>query len=126
VRPGGPDSTSSAVLHVRCLEDRTRVLVQTPDRFSPANQPERLRVYDVPVRIRIDQLPVQAQTWRESDDATAISAPKAIALARQMAGKRRMRVEYVTHDRGARVVTFPIHGLEQRLGEVARACNWRC
>ena len=120
----GDTAARSAVLHVRCLEDRTRVFVQTRDRFSPADQPERLRVYEVPVRLRIDDRPVQAQTWRESDDATAIHAPKAIALARQLAGRRRVRIEYTTYDRGARVVTFPIHGLEQRLGEVAKACHW--
>lgn len=118
-------STESATLYVYCLENRTRVSVQTPDRFSPPDQPEKMRVYDVPVRLRVDEEPVQEAVWEESSDGTALSAPRPVALAKRLAGRRRLRLEYTPHEAPPRLAVFDVTGLEHHLGAVARTCNWK-
>ena len=124
VEPEQADEPGSARLVVACREDRTTLRVETLHRFSPADQPERQRIYEVPVQLRIDDGPVQEQVWRETPDATGLLAPNPIRLARRLAGARRFRVRYTPHEAQPVTVIFAVSGLETRLGRVAETCHW--
>lgn len=117
---GWLNETHRPTLYVRCRENETDVFVVTgvnPDvewgLFQQAT-----------VRLRLDEDKPTRQTWSESTDGKALFAPRAVTLARRLAGASTLRFEFTPFQASPQTVTFHLDGLASRLPQVAGACGW--
>lgn len=110
-------SPTRATLWVRCMEDRTNLLIGF----------ERYTTDDQSVKFRLDDGSIQTQ-WMESmrggDGMGIWSGSRAIPFIRNMFGKEEMVIAYNTYT-GPVEFTFDISGLRERIGPLASACNWK-
>lgn len=113
--------THRPTLVIRCLENKTEVIVHTEVTANP-----ELGLYnEYSVRIRFDSGKPIKQRWSGSTNNEALFAPQPIKLAKQINNSEKMLFEFVPFQMGPQIVEFNVKGLESYLNEIAEACNWK-
>ena len=105
-----------ATLWVRCMENRTNVLIGF-DRYTTDNQSVRYKLDDGPVKKQ------WMETMRGGGGIGIWSGGRAIPFTRQMFDKERLVIAYDTYT-GPVEFTFDISGLRDRIEPLASACEW--
>lgn len=111
---------TSPTLIARCQENKTELYVQT----GMAANPELGLFNKHTVEVRIDERKPVRQTWSASTDDTALFAPRAIALMRQLAAARRLRVRFTPFNASPQTIEFDVRGFDNRVKDIAETCGW--
>lgn len=109
------------MLMIRCLENRTALLVNWGRFITTGN------IYDQhSVRYRVDDREPVTAAWRMSTsyEATGLWRGSAIPLLRQMRGATRFIVETTPHGENAVLARFNVTGFDAVVSEVAERCSW--
>jgi len=106
-----------ATLWVRCMENKTNLFVGF-DRYTTDNQN---------VKFKLDEGAVKKQ-WMEvmrgGEGIGVWSGGRAIPLIKHLFRKEKMVLAYDTYS-GPVEFTFDISGLSERVGPLAKACQWK-
>jgi hypothetical protein len=109
-------------LVVRCKERKTAVYLVTQ---TAASVERGADLDEHTVRVRLDEEAAVAQTWSASTDSKALFATQPIQLVRRIAKARTLRIGFTPFNASPVIVTFDVHGFEQRLPSIAKACGWQ-
>jgi hypothetical protein len=107
-------------LAVRCLGGQTEVFVFTDTAASVEREDDKHTVH-----VGFDNADDVAQQWLDSADHRELFAPDGAALARQIAGARRMKFRFTPFNASPVVVEFDVHGAEEPLQAVTKMCHPR-
>lgn len=107
------------VLHVRCIEDTTSVIVSVGDEFLSNDT--------LAVEYRFDSAGAATAMWRASTNYSSIGlwrGSSAIPFIRRMAASNRLRIRFTPYGESSVTVEFDLHGLSEHLPELRTACHW--
>src|SRR5215475_14377917 len=115
-------NTVTPTLTIRCHENKTALYVNWQRYVTTGG------IYsEEQVRYRIDDAPPKTATWNLSTDfeATGLwSGGSSIALIRQLIKAKRFLIEVTPYGSNTIRAEFDITGLDERIGDVQKACNW--
>lgn len=116
----GSGTGGVATLIVRCIDDRTDVIVST-DYVLGGTSYDRTEI-----RLRFDSEPAETQSWQRSTSYLAAFAIDRIGLARRLAltTAKELRVRVTPFNRGGVDFVFPLGGAAKQIENVARRCGW--
>ncbi len=116
----GYGSGGEASLIVRCLDDRTDVIVLTHRVLGGS-------LYDrTEIGLRFDNRPAETQSWLRSTNYRAAFAADRIGIARRLAltDARQLRIRVTPYDSGGVDFVFPLAGARKQIEIVASRCGW--
>lgn len=116
----GSGTGGAATLVVRCIDNRTDVLVST-DLVLGGSLDDRTEV-----RLRFDSAPAETQSWLRSTSYRAAFAIDRIGLARRLAHTeaKELRVRVAPFDSAGVDFVFSLNGARAQIEKVARLCGW--
>jgi hypothetical protein len=106
-------------LVVRCLSRTTEVFVLT----GAASIEPQSGVHTV--RLQIDDEETVLQHWSDSESRQELFAPNGVALTRQLANARRLRLGFTPYNASPVVADFVVEGFDELAGLVANTCGWK-
>ena len=106
------------VLTVRCAANATEVFVvtQSPAAIEPNSSQHT-------VKVSFDGGSPAPQTWEHSVDHDALFAPEGRALARQIAGSRKMWFTFTPFNASPAVIPFTVDGFDAHLKSAGGKCS---
>lgn len=114
--PNAIGSPIRAYFYVRCMENRTNAFISF-DRFTTDDQN---------VKYRIDKKPV-TKIWMEAmrggEGIGIWSGGKAIPFVKKLFGHEKLAISYDTYT-GPVEFVFDVSGLKNRIGDLAKSCQW--
>ncbi|MFG6082232.1 type VI secretion system-associated protein TagO [Paracoccus litorisediminis] len=117
-QPNQIEDREHATLWIRCMQNKTNLLVTFNDYVSEGQQ----------VRYKLDdQNPksIRMEDIKGGDGIGVFSGAESIALVREFYGKKRLVIAYRSFGNMNLEFTFDIAGLKARIGPVAESCGWK-
>lgn len=111
--------TERPTLLLRCKENKTEIFLNIGMSASVENSRNRHTV-----EIRIDDDKAFKQRWGQSTNGEALTAPKAIPLAKQLGRGSLVKFRFTPFNANPQIAEFMLVGLEKQLPKLADACNW--
>lgn len=109
-----------AKLIVRCVENKTRVLINTGVQANP----ELGNYNKAHARIRLDDQSAQTVNLSESTTGEALFFPGSTKYARSFQGHERLRFEFTPFQTNSQLLEFDLRGYDEVLPRVQEACGW--
>lgn len=116
-QPNQINRLETAQLWVRCMENSTNLFVTFND-YTSRNQNVRYRLDEGPIKS------VWMETMAGGDGIGIWSGKRAIPFARTIFDSQTLVVGYDTYSQNSVEFTFDVAGLRQRIGPLAKSCNW--
>ena len=111
-------------LWIQCYENKTRLLIRTNCFWADETGRDR----GVFVEYRLDDRRARRKWWQQSNDYSTFglwSGRTAIPLIRRMLNAWRLTIRAAPYHRSPELMIFPINGLKNHIGKVAKACGWK-
>lgn len=107
-------------LTLRCQERKTELYIDTGMQVAT----DYGEPHHSTIRLRFDQAKAISSRFSKSTDGEALFAPNAISLIREMLTDQTMIFEFSPYNSGRATASFQISGIETKIGELRKACQW--
>ena len=111
------------LLNLRCKSNKTELYVDWHS-FLGWEIDGDVNRNEKQVLVRVGEKKAYRERWQNSTDDKALFAPRAIALARQIAENDRLIVQVVPHGDNPVTTIFNTRGAWTSIKKVANHCNW--